>query len=106
VLKWRDERGAEDRGTKATDARRGSAVSGGVCERRYAAERVLPQSWFELQHAGSPSEEAAILSVVESCRRLKIPVRRYLAATLPGLADLQIQHLPELTPAAWVARHP
>jgi hypothetical protein len=35
------------------------AVSGGVCEQRYAAERVLPQSRFELEHAGSPSEEAA-----------------------------------------------
>lgn len=32
-----------------------------------------------------------ILSVVESCRRLKLPVRDYLAAVLPGFADLPIQ---------------
>jgi hypothetical protein len=43
----------------------------------------------------------SILSVVESCRRLKISIRDYLAAILPGLADLPIQRLPNLIPAAW-----
>lgn len=55
-------------------------------------------------HIGSPQagpKIAAILSVVESCRRRKIPVRSYLGAVLPGLADIPIQRLPELTPAAW-----
>ena len=59
-------------------------------------------------HVGSPQagpKIAAILSVVESCRRLKLPVRDYLAAVLPGLADRPIQCLPDLTPAAWVAQH-
>ena len=59
-------------------------------------------------HIGSPQagpKVAAILSVVESCRRLKLPVRDYLAAVLPGLADRSIQRLPDLTPAAWLARH-
>jgi transposase len=58
-------------------------------------------------HIGSPQagpKVAAILSVVENCRRLKLPVRDYLAAVL-GFADLPIQRLPHLTPAAWVARH-
>ncbi len=55
-------------------------------------------------HIGSPQagpKVAAILSVVESCRRLRISVRDYLAATLPGFADVTIQRLPELTPNAW-----
>jgi transposase len=59
-------------------------------------------------HIGSPQagpKVAAILSVVETCRRLKIPVRQYLAAVLPGLADLSIQRMAELTPAAWFARN-
>jgi hypothetical protein len=43
---------------------------------------------------------------VESCRRLKLSVRDYLAAVLPGLADCPIQRLPDLTPAAWVTQHP
>ena len=49
-------------------------------------------------HIGSPQagpKVAAILSVVESCRRLRISVRDYLAAVLPGLADVRIQQLPE-----------
>jgi hypothetical protein len=49
---------------------------------------------------------AAILSVVESCRRLKLPVRDYLAAVLPGLADLPVWRLPELTPATLTGQFP
>ena len=59
-------------------------------------------------HIGSPQagpKVAAILSVVESCRRLKLPVRDYLAAVLPAFADFPIQRLPELTPGGWVAQH-
>src|ERR1700704_4750043 len=57
-------------------------------------------------HIGSPQagpKVPAIISVVESCRRLKLPVRDYLATILPGLADLPIRRLPELTPKAWVS---
>jgi hypothetical protein len=59
-------------------------------------------------HIGSPQagpKVAAIFSVVESCRRLKLPVRDYLTAVLPGLADLSIRRISDLTPAVWVARH-
>lgn len=59
-------------------------------------------------HIGSPQagpKVAAILSVVESCRRLKVPVREYFFAVLPGLADLPIRCLLDLTPAVWAARH-
>ena len=59
-------------------------------------------------HIGSPqagSKIAAILSVVESCRRLKVSVRDYLAMVLPGFGDLPIRYLADLTPAVWAARH-
>jgi len=59
-------------------------------------------------HIGSPQagpKVAAILSVVESCRRLKVPVRDYFSSILRGLADLPIRLLPDFTPAVWVARH-
>jgi transposase len=46
---------------------------------------------------------AAILSVVESCQRLQVPVRDHFFAILPGPADLPIRSLPDLTPALWVA---
>jgi hypothetical protein len=58
-------------------------------------------------HLGSPQagpKVAAILSVVESCRRLRLPVRHYFTEILPGLADASIQQLKERTPTAWAAR--
>ncbi len=48
---------------------------------------------------------AAILSVVETCRRLNIPTRDCLGTVLPGLARTSIQRLAELTPTAWAARN-
>ena len=61
------------------------------------------KNWIHVgsRHAGP--KVAAILSIVESCRRLKIPIREYLAGVLPGLADRSVQRLAELTPSAWVA---
>ena len=61
------------------------------------------KNWIHLgsQHAGP--KIAAILSIVESCRRLKIPIRDYLTGILPGLADRPFQHIKHLTPAAWAA---
>ena len=44
---------------------------------------------------------AAILSVVETCRRLGVPVREYLANVLSGLADRKASELADLTPMAW-----
>ena len=58
-------------------------------------------------HIGSPQagpRVAAILSVIESCRRLAIPVRKYLLAVLPGLADTPIPRVAQLTPSAWAAK--
>jgi hypothetical protein len=61
------------------------------------------RNWTHIGHEKAGPRVAAILSIVETCRRLKIPVRKYLAAVLPGLANLSIQRLPELTPTAWAA---
>ena len=58
-------------------------------------------------HIGSPQaglKVAAILSVIETCRRIKISARDYLSAVLPGLADTPVQRLPALTPTAWAAQ--
>lgn len=60
-------------------------------------------------HIGSPQagpKVAAILSIIETCRRLGIPVREYLSAVLPGLADTSFQRLPDLTPTVWSAQRP
>jgi transposase len=62
------------------------------------------KNWIHIGSAQAGPKIAAIFSVVESCRRLKLPVRNYLAAVLPGLADRPIQCLPDLTPSAWAAQ--
>jgi transposase len=63
------------------------------------------KNWIHIGSKQAGPRVAAILSVVESCRRLKIPVRDYLADILPGLANTSIQRLADLTPAAWAAEH-
>ena len=63
------------------------------------------KNWTHIASRQAGPRVAAILSVLESCRRLKIPVREYLNEILPGLANRSIQQLDDLTPAAWIARH-
>jgi len=62
------------------------------------------KNWIHVGSQQAGPKVAAILSIVESCRRLKIPIREYLAAVLPGLADISIRRLAELTPSAWAAQ--
>jgi transposase len=63
------------------------------------------KNWIHLGDEQAGSKVAAILSVIESCRRLKLPVRDYLTSILPGLNNLSIQRVAELTPAAWARKH-
>jgi transposase len=62
------------------------------------------KNWLHLGSKEAGPKIAAIFSIVESCRKLNIPIRQYLADVLPGLADRSIQSLAELTPAAYAAR--
>jgi hypothetical protein len=62
------------------------------------------RNWIHIGSKQAGPRVGAILSVIESCRRLKIPVRKYLADVLPGLADASIQRVAQLTPKAWAAK--
>ena len=62
------------------------------------------KNWLHLGSKEAGPKIAAIFSIVESCRKLNVPIRQYLADVLPGLADRSIQSLAELTPAAYAAR--
>jgi len=78
-------------------------LSNNLAENSMRPIAIGRKNWI---HLGSPKagpKVAAILSVAETCRRLRIPVREYLGAVLPGLASVSIQRMPELTPAAWAA---
>jgi transposase len=57
-------------------------------------------------HIGSPQagpKVAAIMSIVETCRRLDINLRNYLKDVLPRLGDWPANRVAELTPTAWKA---
>ena len=61
------------------------------------------KNWIHVGSQQAGPKVAAILSVIESCRRLKLPVRGYLGSVLPGMANLSIQSVGQYTPAAWAA---
>jgi transposase len=63
------------------------------------------RNWIHIGSEEAGSRVAAIVSIVETCRRLKMPIRDYLCSILPGLANFPINRIAELTPAAWLARN-
>jgi hypothetical protein len=63
------------------------------------------RNWIHIGSEQAGPRVAAILSVVETCRRLKIPVRDYLGSVLPGLGDFPAGRIAELTPTAWANRN-
>jgi transposase len=79
-------------------------LSNNLAENSMRPIAIGRRNWIHIGSAQAGPKVAAIFSVVESCRRLKIPVRKYLAAVLPGLSNLSIQQLAGLTPNAWAAK--
>ena len=63
------------------------------------------RNWIHIGSKEAGPRVAAIISVVETCRRLKIPVRDYLGSVLPGLGDFPVGRIAELTPATWATRN-
>jgi transposase len=61
------------------------------------------KNWIHVGSEQAGPKVAAVLSVVETCRRLKLPIREYLAWVLPGLGNVPVQRVPQYTPAAWAA---
>src|SRR5580692_7271058 len=62
------------------------------------------RNWIHVGSQEAGPRVAAIISIVETCRRLSLPLRDYLSSVLPGLADFPSNRVPELTPNAWAAR--
>jgi transposase len=59
------------------------------------------KNWLHIGSAQSAPKIAAILSVTESCRRLRLPVKDYLLAVLPGMSRRNLSGVTHLTPARW-----
>ncbi len=64
------------------------------------------KNWIHVGSEQAGPKVAAILSAIESCRRMKLPVCDYLGSVLPGLANRPIQRVSQLTPAACAASRP
>jgi len=79
-------------------------LSNNLAENSMRGVALGRKNWIHIGSQQAGPRVAALLSVVESCRRLRIPVREYLNDILPGLADRSIQQVANLTPAAWAAR--
>jgi transposase len=78
-------------------------LSNNLAENSMRPVAVGRKNWL---HVGSPQagpKVAAILSIVESCRRLGMPVKDYLAAVLPGLNRRTLSEVANLTPTRWSA---
>lgn len=61
------------------------------------------KNWLHIGSEQAGPKVAAIASIVETCRRLDIHLRRYLRDVLPKLGEWPINRVAELTPAAWKA---
>ena len=78
-------------------------LSNNLAENSMRPVAIGRRNWTHTGHEKAGSRVTAILSIVETCRRLTIPVREYLAAALPGFANSSIQRLPELSSTVWAA---
>ncbi len=61
------------------------------------------KNWLHVGSVKSGPKVAAILSIVESCRRLAVPIRDFLSDVLPGLDRRTLSQVADITPARWSA---
>jgi transposase len=59
------------------------------------------KNWLHVGSQEAGPKLAAIMSIVETCRRLDIPLRLYLRSVLPELGAWPVNRVGELTPANW-----
>jgi len=78
-------------------------LSNNLAENSMRGVALGRKNWIHVGSEGAGPKVAAILSVVESCRRLGVPAREYLAELLPGLGDAKVRELSGRTPGAWAA---
>jgi len=81
-------------------------LSNNLAENSMRGVALGRKNWIHLGSEQAGPKVAAILSVIESCRRMKLPVRQYLGSVLPALSNRSIQRVGELTPAAGAASRP
>ena len=78
-------------------------LSNNLAENSMRPVAVGRKNWLHVGSVKAGPKVAAILSVVETCRRIGAPVREYLADVLPGLDHRALSQVAGLTPARWLA---
>jgi len=78
-------------------------LSNNIAENSMRPVALGRKNWLHVGSVKSGPKVAAILSVVESCRRLGLPVKDYLLAVLPGMNHRKYSELAQLTPLRWNA---
>jgi transposase len=76
-------------------------LSNNLAENSMRPVAVGRKNWLHVGSVKAGPKVAAIFSVVESCRRIGVPVREYLADVLPGLDRRTLSQVARLTPARW-----
>ncbi len=76
-----------------------------LCENAIRPVALGRKNWLHIGSEMAGPKVAAIISVIETCRRLNIDVKEYLLDVLPGLSEQPTQKVPTLTPMAWAKTH-
>jgi transposase len=79
-------------------------LSNNLAENSMRGVALGRKNWIHLGSREAGPKVAAILSVMETCRRKGIAAREYLGSVLPGLGAVSIQRIAEFTPLTWAAR--
>jgi len=71
------------------------------CENSIRPLAIGRKNWLHIGSEQAGPAIAAIVSIFETCRRLKLNPREYLLDVLPKIADWPAKRVAELTPTAW-----
>jgi transposase len=79
-------------------------LSNNLAENSMRGVALGRKNWLHVGSVKAGPKVAAILSVVESCRRMGTQAREYLADVLPGMERRTLSQVASLTPARWAER--
>jgi hypothetical protein len=73
------------------------------CENGIRPITLGRKNWLHIGSEGAGPKAAALMGIIETCKRIKINVRQYLASVIPQLADRSTptSRIKDLTPMAW-----
>ena len=72
-----------------------------LCENSMRPVALGRKNWLQIGSEEAGPKIAAILSVIETCKRNDVPLRKYLNEVLPKLPDWPINQVAALSPLNW-----